>query len=173
MQLLSTRVEQVGDHYRIDAVVMLNGELDPVIRLLSDYGRFAELSPTVVGSRVISGRSGRNARIEVRLRPCVLVILCRTVTKVSDVRIESQGRRMRYDIVPGPGDFREGIETITLTDKTDEESARVRFVYSAVLTPKFFVPPFVGTWLIRRQIGNDLEASGERLERMLQDSTAD
>lgn len=168
-RLVSAGVNVTENHYRIDAVMTLNAELEPVKRIVTDYGRFAELSPSVVRSRVISGRTGRDARIEVMFRPCVLVIFCRTITKVSDVRIEPDGRRMRYLTVPRLSDFHQGIETVTLTDHSEGGTPRVRFEYSAMLTPKFFVPPFVGAWLIRRQIAADLKASGLRVERILRD----
>jgi len=167
VRILSASVDHVGNSYRIDAVVLLDGELAGLKRIITDYRRFAALSPTVVRSRILSGRSGSDARVEMVLRPCALVIFCRTITKVSDVYIDSGGERMRYVAVPELGDFKEGLETVTLTDQSAADAARVRFVYSAVLAPKFFVPPFVGPWLIRRQIVDDLRTSSGRVELLL------
>lgn len=170
-RILHASVQRLDDGYRIDAAVLLEGELSRVERIITDYGRFARLSPSVVRSRILSGRSGVDARVEVVLRPCVLVIFCKTITKVTDVHVDRTGRRMRYITIPGLSDFSAGMETVTLSDQSAAGSARVRFVYSAVLAPKFFVPPFVGPWLIRRQIIEDLKTSGGRVERLVRDTT--
>jgi hypothetical protein len=170
-RILSASVEHADNSYRIDAVVLLDGELAGLKRLVTDYRRLAALSPSVVRSRILSGRSGFDARVEVVLRPCVLVIFCRTITKVSDVYIDSGGERMRYVTVPELSDFKKGLETVTLANESAAGAPQVRFVYSAVLAPKFFVPPFVGPWLIRRQIVDDLRTSSRRVERLLRDAS--
>lgn len=165
--ITSARVEREDDRYHVEFVVSMRGEAGRLRRIITDYAHLHELSPTIVASRVLSGRSGGDARVEVIMRPCVLIVFCRTITKVSDSRVEPGRNRLEYVTVPELSDFHEGRETITMMPESTSDSPRVRFRYSAVLRPDFFVPPFVGPWLIRRAILDDLEATSRRVERLL------
>lgn len=171
-EIVSAGVERTGERYEVDFAVILEGDRERVWEIITDYVRFAAVSPTVASSRVVSGRPGGDARVEVVLRPCVLVIFCKTIKKTSDADIDSEAFRLEYVAVPGLSDFHAARETITLHDETRNDSPRVRFVYAAVLEPKFFVPPFVGPWLIRRAITQDLETSSRRVEDMVQQKAA-
>lgn len=167
-EILGARVDRVEDRYHVDFAVMIDGDIDRLRGIITDYASLDGLSPTVVSSRLLSGRAGEAARLEVILRPCVLIVFCKTITKVSDASVEPETARVQYVTVPGLSDFQEGRETITMTQVETNGTPRVRFSYSAELKPDFYMPPFVGAWLIRRAIVNDLETASRRVERMLQ-----
>lgn len=167
-EVISARVDRVEDRYHVDFVVNIDGTADRLRELVTNFANLDELSPTVVSSRLISGRAGQGARVEVKLRPCVMVVLCKTITKVSDARVEPDTGRVQFVMVPGLGDFREGRETITMIQAAGEDTRLVRFSYAAELYPDFYIPPVVGTWLIRRAIIKDLEATSRRVERLMQ-----
>jgi len=169
-EIVTARVEQTGDRYRVDFVVLIDGRAERLRRIVTDYTRLHELSPAVVSSRLLSGRGGGDARIEVVLRPCVLIVFCKTITKVSDSYVEADASRVRYVSVPGLSDFREGRETISMIQVSADGGPRVRFRYNAVLIPGFYVPPLVGPWLIRRAIIKDLETTSRRVERLLRET---
>lgn len=166
-EIIEARVDRIEDRYHVDFVVMIDGDAERLRRIITDYANLKALSPSVVGSRLLSGHSGGNARIEVTLRPCVLIVFCKSITKVSDSHVESDSKRVRYVMVPGLSDFEEGNETITMTRVQTDGAEHVRFAYAAVLKPDFYVPPFVGPWLIRRAIISDLEATSRRVEQLL------
>lgn len=166
-EIVGASVDRTEDRYHVEFVVMIEGEAERVHGIITDYAHLDELSPTVVESRLLSGRRGGEARIEVILRPCVLMVFCKTITKVSDAQVRPDMMGVRYLAVPGLGDFEEGRETITMTQESIEGKPIVRFSYSAVLKPGFYIPPFIGPWLVRRAIVDDLEASSRRVERML------
>ncbi|MDZ7840595.1 MAG: SRPBCC family protein [Gammaproteobacteria bacterium] len=166
-EIVITRVDRVQDRYHVEFEVLIEGTVDRVRNIVADHARLQELSRSVVSSRLVTGQSGPDARIELVLRPCVLIVFCKTITKVSDVHIEPDASRIRYNAVPGLGDFHEARETITLVPAPPDGAPRVRFTYSAVLNPAFYVPPLAGTWLIRRAIIRDLEETSLRVERIV------
>lgn len=166
-EVLDARVDRIEDRYHVQFAVMIDGDTDRLLAVITDYANLDALSPTVVSSRLLSGGSGRAARIEVILRPCVLIVFCKSITKVSDANVEPETARVQYVTVPDLSDFQEGRETITMTQINTDGAPRVRFSYSAVLKPDFRMPPFLGTWLIRRAIVKDLETTSRRVERML------
>jgi hypothetical protein len=166
-ELVSARVEIVDSRYHIDFVVLIDGSAERLRAIMTNHEQLADLSPSIESSRLLSGSNGGNARIEMALRPCVLIILCKTITKVSDAYVEPAENRVRYVAVPELSDFREARETITMTQAQSSGTPRVRFSYGAVLQPAFNMPPVVGPWLIRRQIIRDLEDTAKRVERMM------
>lgn len=167
VEVLEAGVERTADGYKVGFSVRLSGTVAGLRRLVTDYARFSELSPTVRSSRVIQ-RTGRDAaRVELKLRPCVFVVLCRTVVKVSDASVDSSGQRLVFVAVPALSDFHEARETVTFEDDSSNGIPLVRFTYSAVLKPKFFVPPVIGPWLVRNHIIKDLVTTSERAERIL------
>lgn len=172
LQIIHADVTLAEDNYDVNFAIILKGDFERLKRIVTDYPNFSSVSPTITSSRVISGRSGQAARIELVLRPCVFVIFCKTITKVSDTLIDDAGARVRFIAVPELSDFDQARETVTLVDEPGSKVPSVRFVYSAVLKPKFFVPPFIGPWLIRRYIVNDLKSTSARVEQILQQGTA-
>ena len=166
-QIIHADVALVEDNYEVYFAIILKGDFARLKEIVTDYPRFVSISPTVTSSRIVTGRSGEAARIELVFRPCVLVIFCRNITKVSDTLIDDEGARVRFLAVPEFSDFYEARETITLVDEPGSKVPSVRFVYSAVLKPKFFVPPLIGPWLIRRYIVNDLKTTSARAEEIL------
>lgn len=167
-EIIHADVVFVEDSYEVNFAIIMKGDFEQLKQIVTDYPKFSSISPTVTSSRVISGRSGRAARIELMLRPCIFVVFCKTITKVSDTLIDDAGARVRFLAVPELSDFHEARETITLVDEPGSKVPSIRFVYSAVLKPKFFVPPFIGPWLIRRYIVNDLKITSARTEQILQ-----
>lgn len=167
-KIIHAEATLVEDNYEVYFAVILKGEFARLQEIVTDYPKYSSISPTVTSSRVISGKSGEKARIELMFRPCVFVIFCKTVKKVSDTLIEDGGARVRFQGVPELSDFHEARETVTLVDEPGSKVPSVRFVYSAVLRPKFFVPPLIGPWLIRRYIVNDLKTTSARTEQILQ-----
>lgn len=173
-RILDARVTFEDDQYEVRFAVVLDGERARLRQVLKDYPGMARLSPTMSRSRVIQAAGAdRPARIELTFRPCVLMFFCKTLTKVSNVHIDDEGNRMTFVAVPELSDFHEAREAIALADVPAGDAARVRFTYSAVLKPKFSIPPLVGPWLIKQRILGDLEATARNVERLLNDEAID
>lgn len=172
-RILDAGVTFDDGQYEVRFVVVLDGERARLRQVLTDYPGMSKLSPTMTRSRVIHGAgAGRAARIELTFRPCVLLVFCKTLTKVSNVHIEDEGNMMTFVAVPELSHFHEAREAIALADVSVGDTARVRFTYSAVLRPKFNIPSLVGPWLIKRRILGDLEATTRNVERLMRGAAA-
>jgi len=168
-RILNAEVTTDDERYDVAFAVTLEGEQHRLMALLRDYSNMAELSPTMTESRVVRAADGeRPARVALTFEACVFVFFCKTLTKVSDVHTGSEGNTITYVAVPELSDFHEARETITLAALPAGDTPRARFDYTAVLKPKFNVPPFVGPWLIRKRIIDDLEATARNAESMAQ-----
>jgi hypothetical protein len=175
-------VERDGDNYLVEFLVRLNAPLGRVRAITDDYERFPALSPTIIESEVLERRNDGSLRIKVVLRPCVLVF-CKRITKTSDAE-RMAGGEVRYVADARASDFYAAIEWLWVepderrgpergADRRVSPEAAGGFLpqgdatlirYRAHLMPRFFVPPLVGPWLVRRQILHELSVVAERVE---------
>ncbi len=172
-EIVTADVARSESLYVIEASVRLDAELGQIVSLLARYETWVALSPTLVSSRLVSGRSGGQARLAMVLRPCVLLVFCKTIRKVSDVYPQQDGQRIRYVAVPAASDFHFAEETLTVRGLPASPRAQVELSYAALLEPDFFVPPFVGIWLIRQRIVADLVAAARKAEQIVARSERD
>jgi len=161
-EIIEVQVEQDSGAYHIYFEILVDAPRDRVYEVVSDYENLDELSPGILKSEVLSGGAGGDARIELTLKPCVWV-LCRKMRKVSAVKINAYGAIV-YTVDPASSDFKRGKEQVIV--KATQTPGQTRMTYNASLSPDFFVPPLVGSWLIRRHVRQNLEVSMERMEKL-------
>ena len=63
---------------------------------------------------------------------------------------------------PERSDFEYGLETWRLMDSG--QGTRVRYTHE--LKTRFWVPPLIGVWAIRRELKADALKAGQRIEQM-------
>jgi len=159
-QIVEVQVEQADGAYHIYFEILVNAPRDRVQDVLSDYEALHEMSPGIISSQLLSGEAGGDAKIDIRLKPCVWV-LCRKMRKVSTVTINAYGGIV-YKTVPELSDFKGGKEQVIV--KASQTPGQTRVTYNASLVPDFFVPPLIGSWLIRKHVIKNLDVSSRRLE---------
>ena len=161
-ETVEVQVEQEGGAYHIYFEILLDAPKDRVEEILKDYGNLDELSTSIVNSDLIDGAPGEDATVALTLKPCVW-ILCKTLQKVSTVRINAYGAIV-YTALPDKSDFKYGREQVIIKRKMATSQTRV--TYNAKLVPDFFVPPLLGSWLIRKHIAQNLKKSNARVEEL-------
>lgn len=161
-RIVEVQVEQDSGAYHIYFEILLDAPRNRVYDVLSDYGNMQELSPGIIRSEVLSGEAGDIAEIDLTLKPCVW-ILCRKMRKISKVTINAYGAIV-YTTIPESSDFKKGREQVII--KATRKTGQTRVTYSASLEPDFFVPPLIGSWLIRKHVRQNLEVSMERVETL-------
>ena len=159
-ETVEVQVERDDDAFHIYFEIFLDAPADRVKAVLSDYAHLHELSSGIVRSDVVAGSAGGDATVDITLKPCVW-LLCKTMRKTSMAKINAYGAIV-YDVIPESSDFKYGREQVIVNKGRAPDQSRV--TYNAKLVPKFFVPPLVGSWLIRRHIVQNLEASSVRVE---------
>jgi hypothetical protein len=181
-EIVRAEVERDGDYYLVEFQVRLDAPVERVRAITGDYQRFTALSPTIVSTEVIERRPDGSVRVKVVLRPCVLMF-CKEITKISEAE-RMKGGEIRYVADGRVSDFYAAIEWLwVLPDREAGRSASgsaagpapagatlVR--YRAHLMPRFFVPPVIGPWLVRRQILHELSVVAERVESLAREPGA-
>lgn len=151
-------------HFTFDAVV--DAPVQKVYRLLSDYAHLDRLSPAIVAITVRPMPQGAGQRVRSVLRSCFLVF-CKDVVEVEDVT-RSDGQTIVAQIVPGKGDFEEGYTRWRI----QAAGSRTRLHYEATRKPSFWIPPLLGSWMIKATMRQHLESSVSMLECVLKENGA-
>jgi hypothetical protein len=144
---------------RVDTVIAAPPER--VLAVLQDYEHLGRLHKSVLDSRILEQHAG-GARVRVRLEGCVL-FFCTESEEVLDYEASPDGSRLTATIEPSEKGFRSGHM------RWDLEAAprrRSRLRYQAELEPAFWVPPVLGTWMLKRflrQLALDMTVSLNRL----------
>lgn len=164
-ELIRADVKETNGEYRVDFEVLIQARLDEAITIIQDSENLHKLSPSVISSRVIND-DGSQDYVEVVLRPCVFIVFCKTVKKVTQVQTDMGQGIFVHTVVPALSDFHSAEETVRLSQAEMDNQAWVRFSYQAFLQPKFYVPPFIGPWIVRKQIIRELRTTTDHIESM-------
>lgn len=162
-------VERSGSRFTIEFRIKLLVREEKMRDYMRDFAALAKASPTTVESGLIESPEHNGKLLRVVMRPCVLVF-CKKLVKVSQIdNTDSVGMFVRnYRVLPELSNFTEATETVELTGEGDGTV----FTYHAILEPKFYVPGFMGGWLIRRTLVADLMATAVAVERGLENTAA-
>ncbi len=164
-QVTSASVVRSDGTFSIDFSVRIDAPVADVSRLIGDIRNLALLSPSTQSSETLQPGEGINtgdrAWVHVVIRPCVL-IFCKKLTKVSRVMPVSAGVT-RYEAIAAHSNFESATEVLTLK----ASGSATELTYEARLVPAFFVPPVIGSWLVRRVIIAEISEAARRAEQQI------
>jgi len=140
------RAAREGDALLIEASADFEGTIAQTWQVLTDYDNLAGFIPNMSVSRV-TGRSGDGLTLEQKGQARLLfwsfpIEVRLAVTEVRHSKIVSRAVA---------GNLKEMSGTYTL----ESREGRVHVRYSGRMVPDFYVPPVIGTWVLR----NNVEAS--------------
>jgi ribosome-associated toxin RatA of RatAB toxin-antitoxin module len=149
-------VTRSGDALQIAASAEFEGTIARTWQVLTDYNRLAEFVPDVHYSRVIA-RDGNQVQVEQKGAARLLFLsfpidVRLAITEYPHERIVSRAVS---------GNFREMHGTYAL----QAGQGRVQLRYTGRMVPDFFVPPLIGTLVLRRNIESTFAALVDEIER--------
>jgi Polyketide cyclase / dehydrase and lipid transport len=148
--VLDSSVSQDAGLYTLSIEARIDAPVDMVYRLITDYDHLHDINPAIRESRILRTYSPEKHRIRTITRVCVL-FYCRDVAQSQDM-VQLSGYRIEADILPQESDFRRGRGYWRLTAEGGATVMRFR----AELVPAFYIPPLIGSWLIRRELVNQI-----------------
>jgi ribosome-associated toxin RatA of RatAB toxin-antitoxin module len=153
---IDVKVRRSGDVFTVEAHAEFDGSIARTWQVLTDYGRYSEYIPDLTHSRVIS-RQGREVQVEQKGEARLLFLVFPL-----DVRLAvSEHPHERVESRAVAGSFREMRNTYFL----EAREGRVLLRYTGRLVPDFYLPPVVGTLVLRSTVEAMFVALVEEMER--------
>jgi len=152
---ISVNVTRSGEVFHVEARGEFEGSIARTWQVLTDYGRYAEYIPEVSESRVIS-RRGHQVEVEQKGEARALFLTFPIEERLAIT--EQPYERVISRAVAGS--FREMRNAYSL----EAGQGRILLRYTGRLVPDFYVPPLIGTLLLRRTLEAMFVALVEEME---------
>lgn len=162
-ELLSVSVQKEKGIYYVESEVWIDAGLQPVYEVFADWDVAVEFSSFIVESRDLAPDDDGNPGFYINNRGCLL-FFCKSVVRTGKVEGEPLVI-LRAIADPEHSDFHISEETWTF--RVEREGTIV--LYQNKMKPKFWIPPGIGTWLMKRKLQRDGGEAMNRIEAIAQD----
>lgn len=152
-------IEQNGV-YTIGMDVLVVAPVTAAWRLVTDYPNLGQLNDAIEKGEVLARRTDTQHLVHVDAKACVL-FYCKQLVMVQNV-FQQPRSLLLASLVPEQSSFSFGEASLRL--QPEQDGTRMR-LYARV-TPKFWVPPYIGTWLIEWKLRGEARDTIENMERL-------
>ena len=163
LQALS--VTNIDGVYRVRYLAKIDVPPAVARRYLLDIDHFDQLSDRVRESRVLAQLPDGQQRIRLVFENCVL-FLCKTTHRTANLEVVGNLAVVRTE--PAESDFDFGHERW----EASIDNGGTLIDYQGEFIPKFWIPPFIDTWLIARYAESEISKTGHRLEELARTAPA-
>ncbi|MGF1546870.1 MAG: SRPBCC family protein [Thiotrichales bacterium] len=125
--------------------------------LVTDYRHLHQINPSIRESRLVAAPRPNEKYVYTRVEGCV-VVFCSELGRLERVHEPSYGV-IESEIVPEQSDFRRG----TARWRLESIASGTRIRYDADFEPKQKLLPWLGPWMVRRVLREQLLTSAARL----------
>ena len=157
-ELRSVTVDKRDGRYYVTSEVWLDADRTHVFAVLSDWDISENFSSLITESRNLPRDADGRPGYYMQNKGCVL-FFCQTVEREGYVELKDS-YLIRAVANPAKSDFEISDETWTLVD--DEDGTQI--LYEMQMKPKFWIPPLIGPYAIKRKIRNDGLEALQRIE---------
>lgn len=157
--LHSSVVRQDG-RFLMHLETVVRAPVSKVHSLLTDYKNFTRFNSIFKQVELVERLDDGGIKMGVRSEFCILTI-CQYFDWIQEVQFLPDGD-ISITIVPNQGDFRKGIGRWRLFSL----DGGTRLLFDLDLTPKNWIPPLFGTWMVQEKLSEDAFKFAEALERM-------
>lgn len=158
VEIISASVERRNGHYHVSGVSIVQASPEFVFRTIMDYDNFHKLAGGLAETRFVDSEVEGELLGYTRFESCLL-FFCKTVEKLE--RIEATPyTEIRTEALPEQSDFEFNQTRWILAPEGDG----TRLTYEAEFEPDFWMPPVIGSWVIRRKLIASADLIGLRIE---------
>ena len=164
-ELRSVSVDYDDGHYTMASVVWFDATVEQVYDVFRSWDLSTQFSSTIVEARDIAPDETGKPGFYIRHEGCVL-FFCRSFERRGHVELEP-GTVLRAYADPQTSDFHLSNETWTFA----AEDGGTVVNYELLMKPKFWVPPGIGPFLIKRKLRKGGGDAVDRIESIAQGLT--
>lgn len=160
--LVRAQVQVQDGVYQLYSEVLISRPPPQVRQVLADYTRLPQINSGITAVRLLDHSPSGEQRMAVEATSCV-ALFCRTYRWVQAVAQLSDGS-IQAVIEPQHSDFRQGLTRYRFLP----HDHCTRLVFEARLEPVFWLPPFLGAWLIERKLAAEALETAHNIESYAQ-----
>ena len=173
-EMLKMEVKRKGKRFYLDSSLLVDVPKNTMYERLTDYNNMHHFSRGIKQSQEVTPAADGTRRVFSHLQGCV-AFLCRSVEKVERMdTVENQrivtlllpelSKNVRWNKTMwnlSEVDFKNG-------DESSKEETFTQIDYSMEFEPGFWVPPLLGTYMIKKSLAKDGLEIVERMEKYAQ-----
>lgn len=160
--LRSVSIERVDGVYTMNSVVWFDARIDAVYNVFLDWDLSEQFSSIVVEARNTGSDANGDRGFYTRNRACIL-FYCKSVERYGAIEHEPL-KFIRATVDPERSDFHLSNESWEFA----EEAAGTLITYRLEMRPKFWIPPIIGPYVLKRKMRDDGVEALDRIEGIAQ-----
>lgn len=161
-ELISIQVDHNRGTYTLNSEVWFDATVEQVYEVFRRWDNSAEFSSAIVESRDVEPDEFGRAQFYVLNRICIL-FFCRSFERRGYIEFESNQWLLAFTD-PDTSDFYRSDER---WDFIEKDGGTV-VIYDLKTKPKFWIPPGIGPYLIKRKLQRDGSRAINRIEAIAQ-----
>ncbi|MGH8372447.1 MAG: SRPBCC family protein [Gammaproteobacteria bacterium] len=159
-QLHSIEVSNQGERYHLRADISIAAPPAQVYKVLTDYNHLTRISGAIRVSKLLRQTDAHTALVYVETRACA-AIFCRTLKQTQQV-VELTPQDIVAQSLPDQSNVSMGSASWHL--EADGEGTRLR--WENTVEPKFWIPPVIGTAMMKQALRTLVQASAQGVEKL-------
>ena len=157
-ELEELSVTEAGGEYRLRIVSVLDAPADYVYNVITDYEHAYRINPSITAIEILS--SDRSEVVRVRNRSEHWVGPFRfEIDWVGDI-VETKHGHIKVITIPEFSSFESGSAIWEIRPLGE----RTWVLHEASLKPKFFIPPIIGTYIVKKHMTDESVTTFNRIE---------
>ena len=146
--------------YHLNLIMILDATPEYIHEVVTDYEHIYHLNPSIVESEVLQTPDNSIVQVRTLVNDCVF-IFCKEIHRVEEIR-ELQTGDIHSEIIPRLSNVKSG----TTKWQFHPVGSGTRVNYNLTLEPGFNVPPFVGTYIVKKKLKKEVLESFNNIERL-------
>lgn len=164
VQLVSGEIQRIGERYGANLVLLLQPPPEQVWRALLAFEHLPELDPAFHSVEVSRLADGDGFAVRSVAEACALMF-CQQITHEQEIRVRGE-HELEARTLPAGSDFRYGLWLWQLNAVETPAGGGTELRVAFELEPDFWVPPVLGSWLLRRHLLEHALRSSAGLEQL-------
>jgi hypothetical protein len=161
-EVVKLAISDKQDVYQLELEMILDAPYEDVHYVITDYVHIYRINPSIVESDILYTPDPSVTRVRTLINDCVL-FFCRNILRVEDVR-EFRTGDIYAVIVPRLSNVKSG----TAHWQIQPLGARTRINYNLTLELGFFIPPLIGSHIVKMKLQEETLISFSNIERIAQ-----
>ncbi len=157
-ELREIAVKRESGYIYVESETFMAAPIEKVFDILSDYDRFDRVSSTFVESRFLEREPDGGGVVYTMAKGCV-AFFCSTIERTERLEVTTP-TFIQATVIPESSDVKDGVARWVL----EPEDGGTRVLYEMEMKPDFWIPPLLGTFLLKRSLKKVGGHAAQRIE---------